>query len=1022
MSLSEKRTTFWHILDKKIIFFLLFFGGLQINVFPYNSIRFQNIRVSDGLKMGSTYGVQIDHKGFAWIATAEGIYRYDGVKLLHFNKHFDTTKNSLSDSYVTSITIWKEYLFIGYFNGAVDAMNTENFTIQPVLFNQKDEPRKDIITVLKISGHHLFIGTEGDGLWWLDSSKELVAKKYNPQLFREAKIIDFLINQVDTLILTSDNLYLRKNKKYQKINLKEQNLTINALVKFKDTLFVGTYNGLYFLNKNTNLFEKKSIPIIKRRSRSINHFLVTSNNDLWIGTEGGLLIYTQGKFRLQENNPINNFSICSDKIQHLDEDKNGTIWISTISGLSRYSPVLRKFGLVSDFELRDTLYSNNIYMIYPENSGDIWVGTLSSGLFLFDKNFTIKDNYYHIGNDEKSTRAVRSFLKDSKGRYWVGTRDEGLFLFSPNNRTFKPIANMGNSIIESNVIRHLYEDKSGSIWISTANGLYVLNANLEISAANLNFSKKEFNKNVYQILEDAKNPDHLIVALFRGGIKIYSKKKNRVIKHFTEESHSIGMKSNNVMCLEWKNKDEILFGTYGGGCGILHIRKNSIKSFTENEGIPNNIVYAILSDGNNNAWITTNNGIVKWEIDKGTFIPFKLQHYVQNLEFNEGAFGKTDNGYYLFGGISGMNYFKPNEIKYNTTKKPLYLTDIRGDITKKTTQKITLKHSNSRLEIDFIAIYLADPNSIKYRYKLKNHDEDWQTPFYTNTAYYPKISHGKYTFMLEATDEYGMWQSEINDFEIVIIPPLYKRWWFIITCILLVGALIYYIFKIQTQKLKESFKLQMVNSELRAIRSQLNPHFIFNSLNSIQYFILNKEPKEAYNYLSKFAVLMRKILQNSRVRFLQLTEEIASLDLYLTLEKLRLDHNLTYDISVEGFDKIDDIYIPTMLTQPFVENAIIHGLLPLEGERKLRIRFKRFSDMIRIEVEDNGIGIEAAEANSQKRKKLHQSAGLELTKKRLEMLSDKQHKYHFTVESLTHGTRVLIDVPYYDHPQDKFDD
>jgi hypothetical protein len=661
-------------------------------------------------------------------------------------------------------------------------------------------------------------------------------------------------------------------------------------------------------------------------------------------------------------------------------------------------------------------------MIYPEKSGDIWVGTLSAGLFLFDKNFTLKDNYYYIGDKEKSTRAVRSFLKDSKGRYWIGTRDEGLFLFSPKNRTFQPLANIENSIIGSNVIRHLYEDKSGSIWISTANGLYVLNAKLEIRAANLNFSEKEFNKNVYQILEDTKNPDHLIVALFRGGIKIYSKRQNKVIKHFTEESYPSGMKSNNIMCLEWINKDEILFGTYGGGCGILNIRKNTIKSFTENDGLPNNIVYAIIYEGSSNAWLSTNNGIVKWEIDKSKFIPFKLQHYVQNLEFNEGAFGKTMDGYYLFGGISGMNYFKPKEIKFNTTKKPLYLTDIRGDITKKTKQKITLKHSNSRLEIDFIAIYLADPNSVKYRYKLKNHDEDWQTPFYTNTAYYPKIAHGRYTFLLEAKDEYGMWQSEINDFEIEIIPPLYKRWWFILTCIALIGALIYYIFKIQTQKLKESFKLQMVNAELRAIRSQLNPHFIFNSLNSIQYFILNKEPKEAYNYLSKFAVLMRKILQNSRVRFLQLTEEIASLDLYLTLEKLRLDHNLTFDISVEGFDTIDDIYIPTMLTQPFVENAIIHGLLPLEGERKLWIRFKRFSDMVRIEVEDNGIGIEAAQVNSKKRKKLHQSAGLELTKKRIEILSDKQHKYNFTIEQLTQGTLVLIDVPYYDHPQETFDD
>jgi uncharacterized membrane-anchored protein YhcB (DUF1043 family) len=582
-------------------------------------------------------------------------------------------------------------------------------------------------------------------------------------------------------------------------------------------------------------------------------------------------------------------------------------------------------------------------------------------------------------------------------------------------KSFTLMASTYNSILSSNIIRHLYEDQYGIIWISTANGLFYYDENLELHQADLTFANQESVKNVYQVIEDPKNNNIFYVALFRGGIKVYDKKQNRVTKHFTTNSHPDGIFSDNMMCLTWLNKDTILFGTYGGGCGIFNVRKNLFESYTVNDKAPDNVVYGILYDKNGKAWISTNNGIAEWNILSGVFKSFKMQHYIQNLEYNEGAFCKTNNGLFLFGGIKGFNHFKPSDISFNTQSKPIFITDIRAKYTYKTDKKLTLDYTNSRLEIDFASLYLTDPSSVNYRFKLEGHDEDWQVPFYENTAYYPKIAPGTYSFLIEAQDEFGMWNTTFSDFTVVVIPPLYKRWWFIALITLFVGGLIYFIFRIQTQKLKETYKLQMVNSELRAIRSQLNPHFIFNSLNSIQYFILNKEPKEAYKYLSKFAVLMRKILQNSRVRYVSLFEEIESLDLYLELEKLRLDHNLEYSITTENVTQEQAIYIPTMLTQPFIENAIIHGLLPLEDDRKLKVNFILQKEYMKIEIEDNGVGLEQAKENAKKRKKLHKSAGLDLTKKRLEILSDSKHHYGFELISLEVGTKVVLKVPYLDH-------
>ena len=296
------------------------------------------------------------------------------------------------------------------------------------------------------------------------------------------------------------------------------------------------------------------------------------------------------------------------------------------------------------------------------------------------------------------------------------------------------------------------------------------------------------------------------------------------------------------------------------------------------------------------------------------------------------------------------------------------------------------------------------------------YDQAWVESNQSQTAVYPRLSPGRYHFEVIARDEFGQWVQHSRLLSVRVQPPFWQRWWFIVLMALTLGGAVFALFRFRTREIEKTYRLQLVDSELRALRSQMNPHFIFNSLNSIQYFILKKQPEEAYTYLSKFASLMRKILQNSRLKYISILDEKEWLELYLEMEKLRMDDQLDYRIDDSGVNDIKHSYIPTMLIQPYVENSIVHGLLPKEGDRRIEIKFTKHTDHVECVVEDNGIGREASRVMNEKRASKHTSAGMELTKSRLRILSEGQGDFDVWVEDLMDGgeaagTRVTIKIP-----------
>ena len=322
----------------------------------------------------------------------------------------------------------------------------------------------------------------------------------------------------------------------------------------------------------------------------------------------------------------------------------------------------------------------------------------------------------------------------------------------------------------------------------------------------------------------------------------------------------------------------------------------------------------------------------------------------------------------------------------------------------------------------FTANDFSDGINRMFTWKLTGFENNWATPTSSNHISYNNLAPGNYVFKLKVVDRAGNAGEELR-IPVIVKPFFYQTTWFKFLMLLLIAVGVYALFRYRIMRIKKEeeqktiFNKQLAELEMQALRAQMNPHFLFNCLNSIQRFILENENKIAVNYLAKFARLVRLILENSRDKKVALVKEIESLDLYIQMEKLRFDHNFSYTIDVDKNIDTEFTEITPMLLQPYVENAIWHGLQHKEGDGKISIRIAEKNNSLLFIVEDNGIGRKAS-AEINRNRKNHNSVGLQITEKRIEMLSNNIEKGSVTILDLhndkgnAEGTRVEINLPF----------
>jgi len=972
--------------------------------------RFVNFSLENGLSQSTILDIKQDALGYTWLATAEGVNVFDGSNFeVYKNSYKDT--NTLSDNFV--------YAVLPFNDGTVWAI-TQGRMINEINVKTKKVRHIGLLPDLKESMYsalQLLEGPNGN-IWISTQERGIIVVNREGKMVKRINLASGLINsnEVQQVHMGVQYVWVSTTNGLSRID----NDLNNSKHYFPGQLIsaVHTYkNRLYLSFNQSTLLTQGNITNPNRILDTIvkGEYIITianqKNGTLWLGTfNNGVIEVNEGKQYHHKKTQLDRWSLIDNNIFSIYADPNDNIWIGTNSGLSVYKRAYNLFKLYRHNDNWNSLSSNKVFDIFEDEVGAIWFinynGTLDrleNGVF---KTFDPKEK-----DNGKSFR-IRSIHQTKNGDFYVGSVEKGVFQFFPEKDLFKRLTAENTQLLQ---VRKIVNLDSSQLLIAHDEGM-----------ATYNLKTQELNTKVFPsnfVTYDFYLKDKTLwVATFASGLyKINI--TDWTYKNFRHTISKTSLSNNNVMAIVAISNDTLALGTYGGGISLLDTKTETFLNFSEADGLGNNSVYGIISDKRSNLWLSTNKGISKWYSNRKLVKNYDLPIQLQSLEFNEDAFLKSSDGTYYFGGVKGVNFFKPEEIVPNTNT-PLAIisyfraNDIEKDISEvsRNNSVLKLQSKENYIQIYFNAMRFAVPEKTQFQYKLEGIDNEWIIAENSNFVRYNNLAPGTYTFMLKSCNEDGYCDEKIQKLTFSIATPFFKTFWFLGLLALTFFGIVFYVYRYRTQNMRREYAAKMTNAELRALRIQMNPHFIFNSLNSIQYYVLNADSKTAYKYLTKFSSLMRRTLQNSKENFLPIKDELESLSLYLELENMRLENSLQIEIAADPKIDQERTLVPTLFMQPFVENAIIHGLLPKNGNRNILIKIERLAKGIKCIIEDNGIGRNASRELNKKRNRSHQSTALTAIENRIKILNSSANtKIKMEIVDLyednnAQGTRVILEV------------
>jgi streptogramin lyase/two-component sensor histidine kinase len=617
---------------------------------------------------------------------------------------------------------------------------------------------------------------------------------------------------------------------------------------------------------------------------------------------------------------------------------------------------------------------------------------------------------------------VWTSLCDSQGRMWFGTSG-GLSLLE--NNTFRSFENTDG--LSSNKILSLYEDKKGVLWIGTASGVNCIDLSTLAILAETALPQIKVRK----IMEDESG--NLWFATSKG----ICKKSQGELKWFELEESD---EEESCSSLAQDKHGRIWAGAKNGA---YILENENFKRIKLGQNYSSNFVNflqatseGMLAGTNNGLYIITGVPGSAWRM-----VHFGLNDGLGSLETNMNAILAEKDGTMWFGTTAGLMRHTGSFLE-DVAQLPapaIHLTDVQLNLSKTNWKNkadsvdwlsglpigLDLPFNQNHFTFLFNAISHRYPEEVKYRYKLDGFDETWQPVTVTPFATYANLPDGDFRFEVQSCGKDGIWSNSAF-LELSVSPPFWKTWWFILLASLSVAGIVYMVVKRRRERLfteleKEKFELKskLLGLEQQSLNSSMNRHFIFNALNSIQYYINRQDRQSANKYLSSFARLIRKNLDSSQVNHTSLAEELERLELYLQLEHMRFQDKFEYEIEVDENVDAANIRVPSMLLQPFLENSIWHGILPKGEKGKVLLKvMEGEADQVVFTITDDGIGV-AASLKNKGDDATHISQGMNITRGRLELIkkmTGKEANLEGPLDVLNDdgsvcGTEVKIKIP-----------
>jgi len=969
-------------------FYILLFLGLLTNYSLAQAPKLRHFEVEDGLPSATVYHVFQDSRDFLWLSTEAGLARFDGTDFRSYSMDDGLPDNEIFGVFEDS----KNRVWFRAYNGHFGYIKGNDiFNANQIPELKALETSHWIMQIFEDSDQKLYFSQYRDGLSILDDDKVTHLEQVD---FLNALPYDSLDNPIAILgcfeaengqihVLSNVAEFIFKNNKVSFLRFFETPFSeivpispIHVIAKAQNT------NDLYLIDYRWNEPSEPKKILSNEELKLDSDILILGESELggvWLGTLG------EGLYLLDnlENDPqiVENY-LESQSVSCVTKDKEGNLWMATLGNGIYMLSDNKVLTYTIDYGLSD----DELFAITGNVAGDVFIGTQSGTVNYLRPNGSIQ--VLQTGLNTRLYNRIQALELDANNNLWMGS-DAGLVTFGIDKNF-----NLKN-------VKAIAINEAQEVFVGSSNGLYLIDKQLNTielwdkrvnAIATLKNKKAWLGSNTGLYFYDGKTVNTIT------GNPLYRYRINDLIT--TDDD---------ILCI------------CTAGNGIILKNGNKVRQITKKNGLASNVCTDIFQANDGTIWMASNGGVSKFTIENGNprgIFSYTEAEYLSSNEVR-GIFVRSDTVWAATS--AGLSYIESvNKAQRETFAPTFYITNvqIRGrDTTLK--PEYNLHYYQNDIQIEYTGISFKSGSQVRYRYQLEGLSNDWVETS-SKFAHFPFLQPGTYIFRIQAISIDGKASTE-REIKFIIRSPWWKTTWFILLVTLIIGSLIsgFLYYNIKNREDKIRLRRQISESEGMALRAQMNPHFIFNALNSIQHFITMEDEVSANYYLSQFAKLIRRVLENSKTNLISLEDEITTLTLYLNLEALRFEGKFKYKINVEEDVDAYDVELPSMIIQPFAENAIWHGLMPkYDGTPTLTINFKRDDENLICEIIDNGVGREAAAKVSKKNLSEHQSTGISNTVKRLDLMSKRENK-KARVEFVdlkegdkAIGTKVIVRIPF----------
>jgi ligand-binding sensor domain-containing protein/signal transduction histidine kinase len=762
---------------------------------------FRTLTAADGLAENSVYAIVQDRRGFLWVATQDGLSRYDGVGFRTF-RNDARQPTSLGSNFVLSLcqdqagNLWAA-------GGALSCYNPRTSTFRTYRATPTDSSGladNFVLAVMSDRQGRVWAGTES-GLHRFNATTKRFTK------FRHVSAPGTSIRRDAVRAIEQDRAGVvwvgTGEGRVSRLDTSSGHLVADARLQPAGVVttlcadqaggvWVGTDTGMLRYLPAGNGAVRHFLPAAKQQyalpTGSIKKVFEDRNGTIWIGTTEGLCRYepATGTFSRWQHQPHNPRSLPENTVQALYQDHSGMLWVGTEAGLS--CATLKPTA----FKALDTGVIGPVWAVASDAAGRVWVGTEEHGLVCYDPATGRRQQFRHDPHDPGSLAQnyIRALCFDKRGRLWIGTQNQGLDYLEPGASRFGHYRHNPAQphTLADDMIQSVYQDPQGKLWIGHNGG----------GLSHYDPITKRFTAFHHDPNNPRSLPNNYVRATFQdrqgrfwvatggGGLSRYDAKTG--FTTFRADGRDLrSLSSNSVRCILQDRQGTLWIGTEGGGFSRLDDpQQGRFTTFREAQGLPNDVVYGMLEDEQGQLWLSTNKGLARFSPRTQQFHTFDARDGMLQDEFNAAACHRSAAGQLYFGGVNGVVVFHPSTVQTNPMPPPVVLTAFRKfnqtvelpDTSITERRVLYLTPQDNFFSLEFAALNFQLPEKNRYVYRLENFDETWIPAGTRREATYTNLDPGTYTFRVRATNNDGIWSPRGVALHLVVAPPWYRTWWF----------------------------------------------------------------------------------------------------------------------------------------------------------------------------------------------------------------------------------------------------